>query len=288
MNAKPLLVSIMAVVWFSSRAGAAQTNFFDGTFNQTNWTVIQADGFDGTITAYQMTNGGNPGYYMLVNELNFSNWISGFYYQQFGVYQPLNIPGALINYSIDEYADVDDYGVGVGVQPALRQNGTNYFCNLGWGNSALSNWVTYSTTNLAASNFDNFIPGNNDVGGPGHPDFSAAGSAIQFGYATWNNNNGLKASRAAGFDNWTVVVYQPGLQQGPLLTNAAIVGGTQFRVQLLATVGHDYNLQSSTNFSVWQTIFVTNNVNTNLVTLVDTNPISNSIRNFYRVVDDTP
>src|SRR5207248_1161201 len=129
-----------------------------------------------------------------------------------------NIPDALIDFSIDEIAIRNQSGIGVGVLAAILQNGTNYlnYSGVGVVNSDFL-WQTFSFKNLRATDFGNYIPGTGTLG-PDHPDFSASGNAIQIGFWTGNNNSGFTDSRAAGFDNWTVVVHQ-----APRLTHVTLL-----------------------------------------------------------------
>lgn len=274
-------LGITFAVAISSCTGAVETNFFDGTFNLADWTTIQVDGFDGTVSTAQVTTGGNPGYYLQVSHNDFTNWIYAFHFRQDAAYSPSNIPNALIDYSIDQLAILNLMGVGVGVQVALRQNGTNYFGPGGVNSESV--WQTFSGGNVQTTNFSNFIPGNAGVGGSGHPDFSASGASIQFGFATWNNNNENLASRATGFDNWSIAVHQ-----APTITNITLLGSGQLQMQLLTTVGHTDSLEVSTNLLIWETMLVTNNVSIDCITLVNTNPVTNCVGRFYRVVDTVP
>jgi hypothetical protein len=264
------------------RATAAETNFFDGTFNSTDWTATVAVGLDNQIVASQIPNGGNPDYYRKITHHNFTDNVIDFHFRQGAIYFPSNIPNASIDFSIDEVAIAAFNGIGIAFVPLLRQDGTNY-----WGPGGLNNtsaWLTYAFGNLRAADFDNFVatspPG---FRGSIHPDFSANGSAIQLGFATANDNGGFPGSRSAGFDNWTIIVHQ-----GPVLTNLTVLGNSQVQMQLLTWVGHSDTLQSSTDLSNWNTILVTNAVSTNIVTLVDPNSAANSVARFYRVMDTFP
>jgi hypothetical protein len=282
MNAiRPASLIVTFAMVFSNCATAAETNFFDGTFDLTGWTAIQVIGFDGTLSVSQITTGGNPGYYLQISHDNFRNTFADFHYRQDAVYFPSNIPNAMMDFSIDELAIENLNGIGIGVGVALQQDGTNY-----WGPSFVNSdfvWETLSVGNLRASDFVNFDPTSASLSGSAHPDFSTGGSAIQLGFATANNNVGTEASRSAGIDNWTFVVHQ-----APTLTNLTLTGGGLVQMQLLTTVGHSYTLEASTNLLDWAAILVANYANTNVVTLVDPNPVVNFAGRFYRVVDGFP
>jgi len=90
----------------------------------------------------------------------------------------------------------------------------------------------------------------------GHPDFSVSGREVQFGFATWNDNRGLLASRAAGIDNWSVVVHE-----GPPDTNTTLtidfyagitvrgpIGSTN-RIEYVSILG-DTNWMTLTNIVI--------------------------------------
>jgi len=119
---------------------AGETNFFDGTFQPENWTTIQVDG-DGEISTDQIADGGNPGYYRRVNHDNFTGYIYVFHFQRDAVFRPADVPNAAIDFSVDELAIVN-LDVGIGLQLALRQNGTNYIAPYYDVNSSFS-WQTF-------------------------------------------------------------------------------------------------------------------------------------------------
>lgn len=255
------------------------TNFFDGTFDLSQWTTTRIDGFGGTVSTAQVATGGNPGFYLRVNHNNFDDYMVDISLRSDAVYSPSNIPNALIDYSIDEAAIEILNGIGIAAAVALRQNGTNYF-----GPAFINSypvWQTFSGGNLSASDFTTYV--HEVIAGPNHPDFSAGGSPIQFGLLTLNNNGGIFGSRAAGFDNWSVIVHQ-----APTITNPIVLGSGQLQMQLLTTVGHSDTLQASADLVQWVTILTTNNVRTNVVVLLDPNSVTNFAQRFFRVMDSVP
>jgi hypothetical protein len=111
---------------------------------------------------------------------------------------------------------------GVGIGPALLQNG-NYFIANGAGTSssftgAPPGWLRFSTSNplspgtLVAANFNEITmtgSGANaviNIDTTTHPDFSATAKPIQCGFYTANSTSGSTFHRNAGVDNWVCAI----------------------------------------------------------------------------------
>ena len=178
-------------------------------------TVTSTDG--GTVTANQVVAGGNPGAYRTaVNTVPPGNVgndsvIIGIHLYTPGTYDP-SIQGALasVDFGIDFECPANGgfcFGQGQAFGIALRQGGQDFaFSNHGTGSSAPS-WNSISDANVAQNDFALVQVGVNSVlNNSIHPDFSASGGLITFGFFTDNNSIGSGYTIEAGYDNWSVNV----------------------------------------------------------------------------------
>lgn len=97
--------------------------------------------------------------------------------------------------------------------PGIRQGGNQFlFDTMASGQETdLGAWKHYEFNSLTEGNFVNF-PSNPSV----NPDFSSAGSPIEFGYFSFASSNGTTASVTSGVDNWQLTVNsQPGMDTVP-------------------------------------------------------------------------
>ncbi len=73
------------------------------------------------------------------------------------------------------------------------------------------NWTTHTQSNLQASDFT--IAADAETVPPittgPHPDFSATGAPITFGYLTTNGTPSTSYTVTGGVDNWSVDVHVP-------------------------------------------------------------------------------
>ncbi len=193
--------------------------FFDGTFNNANWPfTVFTNG--GTASATQQLTGGNPlAFFRIVNTT--PNAAPNAFGQVFPVFRRLGATynpqtqGAIasIDYAEDSIL-IDGSGDGLGAGPALVQNGKSYIGPEHVTPSFL--WTHFTNTNLKASDFDRLLPVSQwsanaaTITDPTqHPDFSANGVPIQFGF--WRGNTtglgGSGGSQIGGIDNWTVTIH---------------------------------------------------------------------------------
>lgn len=212
-----LMESILFFALFGFVASAtANVTYTDGDWNPANWESIQQYG-NGSISTSVVSTGGNPGAYMRVDYTNYSWEIQAFHFFRPAVYDPANGAIERITWSIDTQAIQNFFGNNVAVILAAEQNGIRYLVPGAGGLNNSSSWVTFADPNpvyfpdptlwYVASNFMDFPRSTDYPPNPGHPDFSASGSPIRFGFCTQTNNTDLWGSRATGFDNWSVTIH---------------------------------------------------------------------------------
>ncbi len=170
--------------------------FLDGTFNLSDWSRVIETG-SGTVTPSQVATGGNPGDYMRVDLTNFTGLLGAYQFRSAATYDPAS-QGAIasVAWSLDELGILALGTTHVAAGGALTQNNINYY-SVALNNIAFDVWRTFGLTGLGADNFATFLNPN------AHPDFSASGAPITFGFWTVFNNGSTDGARAAGFDNWT-------------------------------------------------------------------------------------
>lgn len=81
----------------------------------------------------------------------------------------------------------------------LTQNGRHYRTGIAVP-SDREHWTRYESVPLYAECFA--VMGD----GPFHPDFSASGGPITFGYCTGNTSDSAFGSTVSGLDNWSVTI----------------------------------------------------------------------------------
>jgi 6-phosphogluconolactonase (cycloisomerase 2 family) len=202
----------------ASVAVAAPAVFFDGTFNNSGWQVTNFTNSTGTTSGAQALSGGNPGAYRQTTNnvgpapsANCLGNVVGFHAKTGAVYNPAQ-QGSItsIDYAEDAIL-ISGGGDGQGAGPALIQGGQVY---LGPEHVTPSfSWTHFTNPGLLAGDFsavDTTAFCSSFVNSSKHPDFSASGSPIQFGF--WRaNSTGTGATSGyttvGGVDNWTVLVH---------------------------------------------------------------------------------
>jgi len=202
----PWFVALATTFAFNCAALRAGMVFFsDGTFNDSDWTlVIKTSGNGGTVSASQYTSGGNPGAYRRIeNTVNAGSKSSpsvvyGFHIRSGATYDPSTQgPIAYIDYSEDSRM-FSGFGDGQGTGPALLQSGKYYYASGLYAKQSV--WTTQTLSSLVAADFVNVSDPND------HPDFSASGAPITFGFVRYNSTRSAGYSITAGIDNWEVSV----------------------------------------------------------------------------------
>jgi len=198
---------------FSNTDTAIATKIYtDSFFSPLNWKLIKiTHGAGGTTTTKRVRTGGNSGSYRKIvnvvtnNYENFSS-ISGVHLKTSAVYNP-KLLGRIssINYSEDSIM-FEGFGNGQTSGMALMQDGKYYLTgNL---NANITKWTSQQLNCLRAKDF--FLITNKKllsfIDKSSHPDFSASGSKITFGFIRHNYTTGSGHKIVAGIDNWSVIV----------------------------------------------------------------------------------
>lgn len=199
-----------------------QGTFTDTTFNDADWeTILIPTGTGGTASAQQVTTGGDLGPFRSITiSLNAPGQTADSQVAVFsGKLDALWYPGAAnapagethtgpissVDYS--EYAKfLDGHGNGQFTGLALKQGGVVYFVQQSRGAySPDFTWIAKPVTAIVPTDFIAIINGN---GVNAHPDFSAAGTPIEFGFIRIISSpaGNVAATRTAGIDNWAVTV----------------------------------------------------------------------------------
>lgn len=148
-------------------------------------------------------SGGNPGAYRkTTHTITYGDRIYSGGLNTSAVYTPAT-SGAIS--AIDFASDLQDPDFGTsGWVLILEQNGTLYFAVRGLGFSS-SAWESFTLKSLTEQDFDTTPPGldpNNE-----HPDFSAGGGPIIFGYVMTNSLPGPGTKIVNhGIDNWSITI----------------------------------------------------------------------------------
>ncbi len=203
--ARRFAIGIMLATTVTVSAGTIS----DQTFNSSDWSqlILFETGPAAQLTTGQAPSGGIPGSYRTVSHSygGPGSIISGHIFGS-DDYNPA-VDGALASVSFSYDANVFDAGDSNAVAfGALLLQGGSYY-RAGFSVVFPGGWQTLSFSNLSSSDFSLIL-------GPGGalPDFSASGSAIQFGF--WASNGtgiGQRTSTYSGIDNWqvTTVSAQP-------------------------------------------------------------------------------
>ena len=133
------------------------------------------------------------------------------------VYNPRTM-GAIssIDYSEDAIYIGGATGEGQGTGPAVRQRDASGVLRTYVATTVTNRPTTWSSNGLngvVASGFSLLGGSTTFLDNSSHPDFSANGSALQFGYWRGNTTQGAGYSTSAGIDNWKIVVhgFPPGI-----------------------------------------------------------------------------
>ena len=198
--------------------GALAQTVSDGTFLDTDWTGTQfVAGNGGTSTGAQVLAGGNPGSYRnVIDALNAAPVGSQTIVLSTHIYTPFtytpSVTGAIgsLNYAEDAACTAGCFGAGQSTGPALLQGGNLYIL----GSSTVitgpgAAWSPHTLNALTALDFGLVsVTPTTIVDNTQHPNFSAGGAPIQFGFFRANGTgvNGGAYTLAAGIDNWQITL----------------------------------------------------------------------------------
>jgi hypothetical protein len=204
-----------AMLGLGARARATTISFSDATFADPNWGLTTRYAQNGgSASAQQITSGGNPGAYRLVNinvAAGNSTAVFAFSLDNNAVYTP-RTQGAITLFTYGE--DRNTAGAGQEFGPAALQDGTYYYAYAGSGPT--TGWQSTSAS-FASTDFQ--TPASSTA----QPNFSLTGDPITFGFVSINNTNNSAFNSTAGYDNWSVTLTTPGLLPEPTqLTTLAI------------------------------------------------------------------
>jgi hypothetical protein len=211
------LPSLGLLVLLAAGHGAASpTTFSDGTFANANWSATKVT--DTTIgqTAFFSAGqnaGGNPGPSRMTtldwayDGTSASQGIRVAALDSNAVYNPA-VSGAIssVSFSLDGSLENRSTQSAIGQRLVLFQSGTYYFGPEGIIPQTFDVWVTDALSGLSATDFGTLTGSN-------HPDFSAGGAPIEFGYSLETFSGPADASPSEnaffyglGTDNFSVTV----------------------------------------------------------------------------------
>jgi hypothetical protein len=215
---RPALRILVALLCLARAAHAAPTVFHDETFTDADWTLVTF-GFrsgggamaGGSVTAAQDASG-NPGPSRQVTDnvpaapsASEYSTVFGAHFRTGLTYDP-STQGAIasLDYSEDAIL-VTGGGDGQATGCALRQNGQVYITG-GTLVTPAKTWTHKSLSGQKSGNFVHLTAAGLD--GSAHPDFTATGTPIEFGFFRGNSNGpgGGSYSIVGAIDNWRVRV----------------------------------------------------------------------------------
>lgn len=219
---KKIWIIFAAAILLCSVTGKADAQIvvMDGDFAQnTAFSTYEITGVGGLFMPIYYPTGGNPDARIRITNLVYtsaSNSEWGFYYPWATQYDP-SILGAIgsLNYMEDYLshgsAPHDYAGVGI------RQNGKNYYYD--YGQSYADVWTTISLQGLQAGDFRTRVDPND------HPDWSATGAEMYFGFFVADYGNGVDWNFAeSSIDNLKFEIFGPSNSTVPEPATVALLG----------------------------------------------------------------
>lgn len=204
---------VIAVLFTAALPVRASVEFFDGDFNLADWQSTRYYwGNGGSITLSQVASGGNPGKFLEIDHYvqpagADPSVVYGLHIPNGAAYTP-SVQGEItaVDFSVN-YKNLQTTAAGIGFALALRQDGNIYqvFQSL---SGTIPGWQGDAGFGLQASSFGLMTPISYSfiVDFAHNPDFSASGSPIEFGLATWRASPSTMVIENVGFDNWSVTV----------------------------------------------------------------------------------
>lgn len=208
----PLLAA--GSLWIGLHAQAATITISDAAFADANWSLTQSTfGGGGTVTAGQITQSAN-----LLRSIQHA-FPAGPFTQLLGVHifnaatfdPAVSGPILSIGYSENAICLSGCFGDGQATGLALVQNGMFYLTDSFLLTGASTAFHPLSDPGLSAADLALVsLSATTFFDDTQHPDFSASGAPIQFGFLRANTFTGGGAvNLTAGIDNWQVVITTP-------------------------------------------------------------------------------
>jgi hypothetical protein len=199
MKHATLILAAVALLLGGAERVQADITFFDGTFNNADWTVPQSHDLLG---AGQVAIGGNPNSYRQTR-ISFNEDID--YAAQVNttfLYNP-SIQGAITGLTW-ESDSITTNAFGGTEYLLIQQAGVLYFTPTVTEGSTSNVWLHFSRT-VNPGDFTRVNPNSGDLKGIGSPDFTSTGSALDFGYLIQVTGGGFFTSDT-GIDNYSLTV----------------------------------------------------------------------------------
>lgn len=210
-----LVVAALSIMSAAGSARAQSVSYAQGTFNPADWqtvTIAQTGGFNLALSL--PASGGNPGQFWQIDQtraitgpgagdLRVGNINTLFTYNPStnGAVESLRFGFDLLGISSSGF-NTQFFGF---YRPIIQQNGA-LFTVLSSDVQATTNWSSFAFAFTPTSNWASVITGDLSK-----PDFSSAGSEIEFGWrfsggGSCNAARCVAVSTSAGLDNFTVDV----------------------------------------------------------------------------------
>lgn len=184
-----------------------------GTF--TNWSEAT---FGGNVDKTPMATDGNPGDWLelltVPTGADGLDFVVGAFINPDATWNP-STQGAINNLSMtidaksakyDNGQIVTNQGDGQSLRVAVLQNGIFYEA-VGPLTYSPADWTNFGKINVSGSSFTLLDPKSEHVGAPDHPDFTASGSPIKFGFMVANSGSAAISGTDIGYDNWALTLY---------------------------------------------------------------------------------
>jgi len=202
---KVQLVLVCVLMASVSLANAGTVTLFDGTFNDADWEVSSAGSSRGGGSGSQVPVGGNSGAFRrVVNSNGGGGGLTNAWHFYVGMAYDPSVDGAIetLDYSEDTLAIAGSNTVS---RVILRQDGLLYQLEQTYlAGPSSSEWVKTNFTGLTATDFALWF--NGTLIPTGDPDFSEAGSPIEFGFFRTQSFGVFGGAVQTGIDNWQVEI----------------------------------------------------------------------------------
>lgn len=197
--------AMLVLLSLLASASQAQVTYSDSNFANANWSASKVfdstPGAGATFSSTQVAAGGNPGFFREDTITLNGGVITVAHLNQGAIYNPAG--GGILNVSwaFDVRGDTALTGAPIGYDFVLQQGGLYYHDGGTPGTGLGSSWQQFGSSSLTAASFTLLN------GQPGNPDFSTAGTPVQFGYAVSKLEDASGPyTLVSGMDNWSVTL----------------------------------------------------------------------------------